>query len=116
MVRIALQALGRRTPTWFSRWRRQGSLSRFPDCGVRLNAYYILQAELGNVRAKLRAFPITRIGQNLSRRHFLLQRLPNLLQRDLWLGLKLNPFRYARFPAGVEFQPKPEIALEQIRQ
>src|SRR6266545_2673678 len=98
MVCIALQALGGRTPAWFSRWRRQGSLPRFPDRGVRLNAHYILQSELGEVSAELRALPITRIRQHHSQGNLLRHRLPNLLQSNLRFGLKR------------------EIALEQIRQ
>ena len=75
-------------------------LPRFPDCGVRLNAYYILQPELGEVRAELRAVPITRICQYHSHGNLLLHRLPNLLQSNLWLGLKLNLFRNARLSAA----------------
>jgi len=33
-----------RTPTWFSRWRRQRLLPGSPDGGVRFNAYRILQS------------------------------------------------------------------------
>src|ERR1035438_7578228 len=100
MVRIALQALGGRTPTWFSRWRRQGSVPRFPDCGVRLNAHYILQSELGEVRAELRALPITRIRQYHSHGNLLRHRLPNLIQSNLRFGLKRDLFRNARLPAA----------------
>jgi len=60
MVRIALQARGGRTPPWFSCWHRQGLLSRFPDCGVRLNAHCILQSQFGEVSAELRALPVIR--------------------------------------------------------
>jgi len=100
MVRIALQAFGGRTPTWFSRWRRQRLLSGFPDCGVRLNAHDILQSELGEVSAELRALPITRIRQYHSHGNLLLHRLPNLLQSNLRFGLKRDLFRNARFAAA----------------
>jgi len=93
MVFIAAQALGRRTPPRLSRWRRQGSSPRFPDCGVSLNAYYILQTELRKVSAKLRALPITRIRQDYSHGNLPLHRLPDLLQRNLRLGLKHYLFR-----------------------
>jgi hypothetical protein len=100
MVRITLQALGGSTPTWFSRWRRQGLLPRFPDGGVRFNAYRILQSELSEGRAELRALPITRVCQYNSHWNLPLHCLPNLLQSNLWLGLKRNPFRNARLSAA----------------
>jgi hypothetical protein len=40
---------------------------------------------------------ITCICQDHSRRNLLGYRVPNLLQGNLWLGLKLNPFRNTRF-------------------
>ena len=103
MVCTALQAFRGGTPTWFSRRRRQGLLSWFPDGGVGLNAYYIFQTELGEVSAELRALPITRICQYHSHRNLLFHRLPNLFQRNLWLGLKRHPFGNARLsaPCGI---------------
>jgi hypothetical protein len=44
----------------------------------------------------LRALSIPRIGQHHSYGNLLLHRLPNLLQSNLWLGLKLDLFRNAR--------------------
>ena len=102
VARIALQALGGRTPTWFSRWRWQRLLPRSPDGGVRFNTYRILQSELSEGRAELRAFPITRICQYHSHRNLLLHRLLNLLQSNLWLGLKRNPFRHASLSAALD--------------
>src|SRR5579863_528620 len=99
MVCTTLQALRWCTPTCFSRRRRRGLLSWFPDCGVRLNAHYIFQTELGEVRTELRALPITRICQYHSRRNLLFHRLPNLLQRNLRLGLERHPFGNARLSA-----------------
>jgi hypothetical protein len=100
MVCVALQALRGCTPTWFPSWHRQGLLSWFPDCGIRLNAYYVFQTELGEVSAELRALPITRICQHHSHGNLPLHRLPNLLQRNLWLGLKRNPFGNAYLSAS----------------
>ena len=48
----------------------------------------------------MRALPITRIRQYHSHGNPLLPRLPNLLQSNLWLGLKRNPFRNARLSAA----------------
>src|SRR5437764_14042390 len=105
MVRITLQALGGRTPTWFSRCSRQGLFPRFPDRGVRFNTYRILQSELSEGRAELRALPITRICQYNSQWHLPLHRLPNLLQSNLWLGLKPNLFRNASLSAAFGILP-----------
>src|SRR3954447_316757 len=78
MVCTALQALGGCTPTRFSCWCWQGLLPRFPDCGIRLNAHHVLQPELREIRAKLRALSITRICQHHSDGNLLFHRLPNL--------------------------------------
>jgi hypothetical protein len=74
-------------------------LSRFPDGCVRLNTHCILQSELSEVSAELRALPITRICQYHSQGNLLPHRLANLLQSNLRLGLKRNFFRNARSPA-----------------
>ena len=100
MFRIALQTLGGRTPTWSSCRRRQRLLSRFPDCGVRLNAHCILQSELGELSAELCSLPIPRIRQYHAHRSPLLHGLSNLLQGNLRFGLKPNFFRNARSSAG----------------
>src|SRR6266478_1263536 len=100
MVSIALQALGGRTPTWLSCWCGQGLLPWFPDCGVGLHAHYILQSELSEGSAKLCALPITRICQYHSHGILPLHRLPNLLQSNVWLGLKCNLLRNARLLAA----------------
>ena len=97
MTRLALQALGGPTATWLARGYGQGLLPWFPDGGVRLNAHDILQSELREIRTKLCALPITRVRQHHSHRNLLLHRLPNLLQSNLWLGLKPNLFRDARW-------------------
>src|SRR5215471_9637902 len=96
MVRIASQALSRCTATRFSCGCRQGLLPRFPDGGIRLNAHHILQSELRKIRAKLRSLSITRICQHYPSGNLLLPRLPNLLQSNLRLGLKLDLLRHAR--------------------
>ena len=88
--------VGRCTSTWFSLGRRQRLLPRLPDGGVGLNAHYIFQSELREVRAELSAFPIARICQHHSHRNLSLDRLPNLLQGNFWLGLKPNPIGNAR--------------------
>ena len=100
MLGIALQALGGSSSSRFSRWRRQGLLPRFPDRGVRLDAHCILQTKFGKFGAELRALSVTRICQNHSYRDLPLHRLPNLLQGNLWLGLKRNLLRHARFLAA----------------
>jgi hypothetical protein len=98
---MALQALGGCTPTWLARGCGQGLLPWFPDGGVRLHAHDLLQSELREIRTKWCALPITRIRSYHSHGNLPLDRLPNLLQCNLWLGLKPNLFRDARwFPAG----------------
>ena len=47
------------------------------------------------------AIPITRIGQHHSRRNLLLNRLPDLFQSNLRLGLKLNLFGNPGLPAAL---------------
>src|SRR5919201_6343740 len=101
MASIASQAFRRCTPARFSCWCWQRLLPRFPDGGIRLNAHHVWQPELRESRAKLRALSITRIGQYHSYRNLLLQGLPNLLQSNFWLGLKLDLFRNARFSTAL---------------
>ena len=100
MFRIALQTLGRRTPTWSSCWRRQRLLSRFPDGDIRFDAYCILQSELGEGSAELCSFPIPGIRQYHAHGNPLLHRFPNLLQGNLRFGLKPDFFRNARSSAS----------------
>ncbi len=95
MVCTALQARGGRTPTRFSRWRRQRLLSRFPNCGIRFDTHHILQSDFGERRAELCALPITGVRQDYSHGNLLFHRLPNLLQRNVRLGLKRDLFRNA---------------------
>src|SRR5437879_2072100 len=101
MVRIPLQALGGRTPAWFPCWRRQGLLPRSPDRRRRLDAHYILQSALGEGGAEWCAVSIAGVRQNHSYGNLLFQRLPNLLQSNLWLGLKLDRFGNSGLPASV---------------
>src|SRR6516162_7339681 len=101
MVCAALQALGGRAPTWFSRWCWQRLSPRLPNGGVRFNAHYILQSESSEIRAKLRALPITRIRQYHSQGNLLFHRLPYLLQSNFGLGLKRHPFRNAGLSAAL---------------
>src|SRR5215471_3747085 len=102
MVCTAPQAFSGRAPTWFSLWRRQRPLPRFPDGGVGLDAHYIFQSELSEFGAELGALPIARICQYDSCRNLLLDCLPDLLQRDLWLGLKRDPFRHTSVSAALD--------------
>src|SRR5580658_9156648 len=101
MIRTPPQALGGRTPAWFSRWRRQGLLSRFPDRRRRLDAHHILQSQLGERGAEGRAVPVAGIRQHHSHGNLLFQRLLNLLQSNLWLGLKFNRFGNSGLPASL---------------
>jgi len=57
---------------------------------------------LAEGRAELRALSITRICQYHSHGQLSLLRLPNLFQRNFWLGLKPNPFRNARFSTAFD--------------
>jgi hypothetical protein len=81
-----------RASAWFSRWRRQGLLSRFPDRRRRLDARHILQSELRDGGAEGRTVSIAGVRQYHSHRYLLLHRPPHLLQGNLRLGLKPNPF------------------------
>ena len=102
MVCAALQALGGRAPTWFSRWCWQRLSPWLPNRGVRFNAYNIVQSERGEIRAKLCALSITRIGQYDSSGNLSLYRLPYLLQSNLGLSLKCNSFRNAGLSAALD--------------
>src|SRR5260370_4365638 len=92
MIRVALQAFGRRPTAWFARWGWQRGLSRLPDGCRRLDAYRILQSELGDGGAEWRAVSIASVGHYHSYRDPLFDHLPNLLQSNLPLGLKFRPF------------------------
>ena len=102
MVCAALQALGGRASTWFSRCCWQRLSPWLPNRSVRFNAHDIGQSEFREIRAKLCALPITRIGQYDSRGNLLFHRLPYLLQSNLWLGLKRNSFRNAGLSAALD--------------
>src|ERR1017187_1228497 len=93
VVRVALQALGCRSTAGLSRWGRQGLLPGLPDSCRRLDAYHIGQSELGDGGTKGRAVSIAGVCQHYSYGNLLLYRLADLLQCNLWLGLKLHPFR-----------------------
>ena len=71
---------------------------------------------VGEVSAELRALPIAGICQHHSDRNLLFHRLPNLLQRNLWLGLKHDPFGNARLTAlfriGLERRNVNELSLQ----
>src|SRR5712692_1317990 len=92
MIRVTLQAFGRRPTAWFARWGWQRGLSRLPDGCRRLDAYRILQSELGDGGAEWRAVSIASVGQYHSYRDPLFDHLPNLLQSNLRLGLKFRLF------------------------
>src|SRR5580658_6130965 len=92
MLRIALQAFGRRSAAWFAGRDWQRRLPRLPDGGGRLNAYSILQSELSDAGAKRHAVSVTGIGQHYPDGNPLLFSLPNLLPSDLGLGLKRSLF------------------------
>ena len=93
MVGMASQALGGRTATWLARGCGQGLFSRFPNGGVRLHAHHIWQSQLSQIRTKLRALSVTRIRSYHSHGNLPLDRLPNLLHSNLWLGWKGHSFR-----------------------
>jgi hypothetical protein len=101
MVCIALQALGGRTPSWLSRGRRQGVLPGSQTVALDSMPTAYCKPSWVKVRAELSALPITGICQDHSHRHLLLHRVPNLLQCNLRLGLKINPFRNTRFFGSV---------------
>jgi hypothetical protein len=55
-----------------------------------LHAHNIWQAEFGESVAKLGVDAVGRVGQNNATIHVRRHRCPNLFQRDVRLGLKLN--------------------------
>src|ERR1017187_4835858 len=100
MICIALQARRSCSMAWFSRRGRQGVFSRFPPTWGSFNTSYIIPSQVGCAGAEVRIVPIPCIGQYHSHRNLLLQRLPNLLQGNLRLGLKLHSFGNPGLPAA----------------
>src|SRR5215831_10706160 len=95
MIGGASQTLGYSPTARLARRSRQGLLSRLPDGGRRLDAYHIGQSELGEGSAKWRAVSVAGVCQYHAYGKLLLQRFADLLQRNLRLGLELNPLRNA---------------------
>src|SRR5260370_32058016 len=100
MVGGAAQAYGSCPAAWFSGRGRQRLLSRLPASSVGFNAGYMWQTELSEGSAELRSIPITRICQYYAYGNLLCHRMPELLQSNLWFGLKPNLFRNARLLAA----------------
>jgi hypothetical protein len=99
MIFAALQAFEWRATAGFSRGRRQWLLSWLPNRCGRFDAHRVLQAEFRNSGAECCAISITGVGQNYARRNLLFDRLRNLLQSNLGLGLELNLFGNPGLPA-----------------
>src|SRR6202034_4087338 len=95
MVRGPLQEPRRSShfPAWLG-WQRL--FTGLPDRHRALHANDIWQAQFGEAVAKLGVDAVSGVGQNHPSGHLRRHRCPNLVQRDLRLGLKLNLFRHFR--------------------
>src|ERR1700734_4290093 len=81
----------------------QGFRSRFPNCHRGLHPYDVFESELGDRRAKLSVVAIASVGENNPTGHVRSDRLPNLIQCDLRLGLKASLLGHPCFlsPLGI---------------
>ena len=91
MIEVASQQL-RRPAHLFARLRWKWSLAWLPHRDRRLHTHYILQTEFRYARPELAIDPITGISDDYSTRDVLSHCIPDLIQRDLRLGLEFHIF------------------------
>src|SRR6185295_15992762 len=71
---------------------RLGFLSRFPNRYRALHSHDIRHFHLAQGHAEIGIVAVSGIGQHYALRNASLAGPPNLLQRNVWLGLKLDLF------------------------
>src|SRR5690242_12922608 len=91
MFSVSSQQFGR-TSDALVRSCRLGFLSRFPNRYRALHSRDIRHFHLGQGQAELGLVAVSGIGQHYALRNAALAGSPNLLQRNLWLGLELDAF------------------------
>src|SRR5215467_10038803 len=91
MFPVSSQQFGR-TSHALVRWCRFGLLFRLPNRHRTLHAHDILHFHLGQCQAEPGIVAVSGIGQHYALRNPSLAGSLNLLQRKLWLGLKLDLF------------------------
>src|SRR5215470_11526500 len=91
MVPVSSQQFGR-TSDALVRPCRLGFLSRFPNRYRALHSHDIRHFHLGQSHAELGIVAVSSIGQHYALWNASLAGSPNLLQRNVWLGLKLDLF------------------------
>src|SRR5437764_14550583 len=91
MLPLSPQQFGRASDA-LVRSCRLGLLSRFPNRYRALHSHDIRHFHLGQGQAELGIVAVSGIGQHYALRNASLAGSPNLLQRNVWLGLKLDIF------------------------